>query len=222
MFSVGAKPFNSQARQLYGGWTAAQARDNLWARKTWHEMSAKYNPNVLERERSRDWMKAYRALPPAYRKTISQQGRPYWNKAVKPRLTDEAKASIFQAFEAVPLSDTNGLAQYRANLFRRAPYPPIAVLNTYPYATAPMSAKVEGMADLTDDDYNGMYTTMRDMLAASRAARRVYRQDALAARAQRIAREFAPAPPAVQPPALPSQAELQAMLAAAPPYAGPD
>lgn len=215
MFSVGASPFNSQPRQLYGGWTAAQARNSLWARKTWHEMSAKYNPNVLERERSRDWLKAFRTLPAGYRKDVTRQGRPYWNKAVKPRLTDEAKASIFHAFEAVPLSDTDGLAQYRANLFRRAPYPPIAVLNTYPYATAPMSAKVQGMADLTDADYDGMYTTMRDMLAASRAARRGYRQQGLDARAQRILGEFppvAPAPPDVIPPPVPNPAQLQAML----------
>lgn len=216
MFSVGARPFNSTRRQLYGGWTAGAAMNNLWALRAWNEMSAKYNPDAAEKLRSKEWLKAYRLLPKDYRKGVSASGRPYWNKAIKPRLSDEAKAAIWHAWEAIPLTTDDGLAQYRSNLFRRAPYPPIRVLNTYPYVTAPRSMKIEGMADLGDGDYVGMYRTMRDMMNESRAIRRQNTLAALNARADRIAARFPAQVPNIVPPVPPAlNAQQQALAQAA-------
>ena len=53
MFSVGARPFNSRSRQLYGGWTLAQAGNNMWGKKKFYEMAAKYAPDPEDRADAR-------------------------------------------------------------------------------------------------------------------------------------------------------------------------
>lgn len=221
MFSVGASPFNSRARQLYGGWTKAEAEaaNSPWAERTWHSMSAKYNPSLLEREASKAWLKGYAELPKDLRRYYAREGRKYWNKAIKPALTDAQRAEIFNAFEGVGLSDTDAYLQWKANTLRNAPYPAINVLSTYPYLTAPRSVKVEGMADLVRGTYGPYARTVADMWTAARANRRANRAAVLAARRAALENRWlpeAPLPPAMAPPALsPEQRALVEAAAAA-------
>lgn len=208
MFSVGASPFNSQARQIYGGWTLPQAGRNAWAQRQWHTMSSKYNPNPIARENSRNWLKAYNLLPKAVRKEFSSAGRPYWNKAIKVALTPEQKQQIFQEFEAIPLSEDDAWAQFRSNIIRNAPYPSIQALSTWPYITAPASAKVENLPDMDAATAALQSRTMADMWAAARAARKTSRLNRLDTLSNRILRDLryepvAPPAPDVVPPPIP-------------------
>ena len=60
MFSVSASPFNSPQAQLYGGWTEAQAGNNLWALHKYHTMAARFGPPDVKRASQR-WLKQYAA-----------------------------------------------------------------------------------------------------------------------------------------------------------------
>lgn len=176
MFSVGASPFNSRSRQLYGGWTLQEAGNNPWALRQWHEMSAKYNASPGARRASREWLRAYRELPLATRKLVNSSGRPYWNKALKKALTDAQKAQIWAEWQTIPLSADNGYEQWRSAMMRHAPYPSVAAISTYPYATAPASVKVEGYRDLTAADMANYIRTAQQLAADRRAARRTMRE----------------------------------------------
>lgn len=176
MFSVGATPFNSKSRQLYGGWTLQEAGQNPWALRQWHEMSAKYNASPNARRASRDWLKAYRALPLATRKIVNSSGRPYWNKALKRALTDAQKAQIWDEWQTIPLSADDGYQQWRSAMMRHAPYPSVAAISTYPYTTAPESVKIEGYPDLTAQDIGNYIRTAEELAADRRAARRTMRE----------------------------------------------
>lgn len=176
MFSVGATPFNSKSRQLYGGWTLQEAGQNPWALRQWHEMSAKYNASPNARRASREWLKAYRALPLPTRKLVNSTGRPYWNKALKRALTDAQKAQIWDEWQTIPLSADDGYQQWRSAMMRHAPYPSVAAISTYPYTTAPASVKVEGYNDLTAQDIGNYIRTAEELAADRRAARRTMRE----------------------------------------------
>lgn len=222
MFSVGATPFNSAARQTYGGWTLRQAGNSPWAQRQWHMMSAKYNPNPVTRQRSRDWVAAYRLIPKAVRKEFAQAGRKYWDKAVKVELTPEQKEAIFNEFESIPLSEDDVWSQFRSNVIRNAPYPSIQALNTWPFVTAPLSAKVENLADLDAQSAALQSRTMADMFRAARAARKGARLSRLDTLSNRILANLgyqpeAPAVPDVPIPALdPAQQAMAARMAALP------
>lgn len=180
MFSVGASPFNSRGRQLYGGWTLEEAGNNPWALKQWHEMSAKYNASPTARKTSRLWLKTYRTLPLATRKAVNSSGRRYWDKALKKALTDAQKAQIWQEWQSIPLSATDGFEQWRSSMMRHAPFPSVAAISTYPYTTAPASVKIEGYDDLTAATIGDYIRTAEDLKADRRAARAAMRNAAAA------------------------------------------
>lgn len=219
MFSVGATPFNSKSRQLYGGWTLQEAGQNPWAVRQWHEMSAKYNASPSARRASREWLKAYRALPLATRKIVNSSGRPYWNKALRKALTDEQRALIWDEWQTIPLSADNGYEQWRSAMMRHAPYPSVAAISTYPFTTAPASVKLEGYPDLTAADMGTYIRTAEELAADRRAARRLARERVAAELQGMLQPQIegmlaAPAAPGLQRAAARAAARLQARAAA--------
>ena len=152
MFSVSASPFNSPSRQLYGGWTLGngdgQAGTNVWAKKTYYEMARKYGPKE-EAEKARKWLAWWRAASKedkSLRKRLRIAGKPFWRDAIRPALTAEQKAYIWDQFTQMPLSD-NVLAQRQSAFWRHAPYPNYLMMNKYAEVGVPYierSEKIRG------------------------------------------------------------------------------
>lgn len=186
MFSVGARPFNSRARQIYGGWTLNQAGDNLWAKKQYYEMAAKYNPNADARADARTWLRMYKERAKgdkAYQKMVREAGKPYWDKAVMPALTDDQKAALWDSFEKMPLS-TSPIWQVQSRLLRKAPHPNWKFMQAFPSYGVPLVAADD--APKTWEAYSGsFYAPFRDVndlgfnrrLAAARARRAKFAAD---------------------------------------------
>ena len=195
MFSVGASPYNSRARQLYGGWTLADVGNNMWGKKQYYEMSAKYNPDPDERANARTWLRMYKERAKgdkAYQKTIRAAGKPYWSKAIYPPLTSKQKEDIWNAFTAVPFSTSLG-DQVTSRLIRKSPYPNWK----YMYANPSQGVPYAETSDTRDwATYNPiMLGTFRDIdnLGFNRRLR-----EARARRAQ-FAADFAPPGAAANP-----------------------
>lgn len=125
MFSVGADPYNSQPNQLYGGWNLDQARGNTWATKEYYRMIARLSADEEERAKARKWLKMYKVAihaNPALKAQVRAQGKPYWNKAIFPKMTDVQKSALLTAFLGTPLSEDQG-PQVLSRLYRKAPFP---------------------------------------------------------------------------------------------------
>lgn len=141
MFSVGASPFNSPSRQIYGGWTlgAANQANNLWAKKEYYRMTSKYAPDPDARKDANKWLKMYRAaikINPELKKNVRRQGIGYWDKAIYPPLTDAQKRLLYRQFLDIPLSeDVN--AQILSRLYRKGPYPNYTIMNRLPVLGVP-------------------------------------------------------------------------------------
>lgn len=141
MFSVGASPFNSPSRQIYGGWTldAANQANNLWAKKEYYRMTSKYAPDPDVRKDANKWLKMYRAaikIRPELKKATRRQGIRYWDKALYPPLTQGQKNMIYRQFLDLPLSDDVN-AQILSRLYRKAPYPNYTIMNRLPMLGVP-------------------------------------------------------------------------------------
>lgn len=186
MFSVGARPFNSRPRQLYGGWTIDQAGDNLWAKKQFYEMSAKYNPDAEARADARTWLRMYKERAKGdkeYQKMVREAGKPYWSKAVMPALSDEQKRAIWNQFETMPLS-TSPVWQVQSRLIRKAPHPNWKFMRAFPSYGVPQVA-ADDEAKTWQDYSNTFYAPFRDVedlgfnrrLAAARARRAKFAAD---------------------------------------------
>lgn len=212
MFSVGASPYNSGPRQLYGGWTLAQAGRDPWAMRQWYLMSSKYNPDEQARKDARAWLRAYKELPLGTRKAFTKEGRKYWNLAIKPGLSAEQKAAIWDMWQAAPLSDSNPREQFMSMLLRHAPFPSTRSLNMYGNLTAPLSVKTDAIRDLDDESWPSQYRSFDDMWQAARRTGRERR----AARRERAMNQIlasisgaAPIAPAVPRPALPTAEQIR-------------
>lgn len=142
MFSVAARPFNSKARQLYGGWTPEEAAGNLWGMRKAYDMIAKYGTDPGEVQEAKSWLKAYRKArkdnPVLIRQAMNATrklaglGRYY----PKP-LTKAQKDAILQYWQSIPFSDKSPLASYRRALVSKAPYPPYGYLIANPHFARP-------------------------------------------------------------------------------------
>lgn len=188
MFSVGATPFNSRARQIYGGWTAAEAGDNLWAQYKANSMQARYGPAGAATDAAKEWMKNWRRASkrnPAGTRAALRAAAGDWLKQRKRRpLTAEQKAAILAGWNAVPfeLSPENA---FNVSLYSGATYPSWTRLMVSPELTYP-----QVVPDMADADRLGQNTgevlavpnayfanyeeyvqALRDRLAAARAAR---------------------------------------------------
>lgn len=134
MFSVGASPFNSPSRQIYGGWTLADAGDNLWAKKEYYRMTSKYSRDAQARKQANKWLKMYRAAirtDPGLKKRTRDAGLPFWESAIYPKMNDDQKARLYDAFINAPLS-TDKNAQMWSRVLRKSPYPNYTILNRNP------------------------------------------------------------------------------------------
>lgn len=125
MFSVGADPYNSQPNQLYGGWNLEAAKGNNWATKEYYRMIARLSADEDERAKARKWLKMYKVAiraNPALKAATRKQGKPFWNKAILPKMTDVQKSALLSAFIGTPLSEDQG-SQILSRLYRKAPFP---------------------------------------------------------------------------------------------------
>lgn len=144
MFTTGARPFNSSARQLYGGWTPdeAQATGNLWALRKAYAMRAKYSTDKAEALAARQWMRAYNKTrkehPTAIRvaMTAGRKMAGLGRYMMKP-LSKQQKDAILNYWEAIPLNDRSALAAYKRKLVSNAPYPPYGFLIANPLFSNP-------------------------------------------------------------------------------------
>ena len=173
MFSVGASPFNSRRRQLYGGWTMAEAGQNIWGAKAAAEMEAKYGTGT-ERANARAFLRAYKKLVkdnPELKARVRLQGKPYWEDAIRPELSAAQKADILSRWHAVPFDAKNRLAHVRASLLRHAPYPNYQIMNAYPSLGVPYMETSPSIMGISLDDIMEPYRTRAEMWAAARKSR---------------------------------------------------
>lgn len=173
MFSVGASPFNSRSRQLYGGWALNDAGDNVWGKKQFYTMSARYNPNGDERRAAREWLKAYKEAVrgnAARKRAVRRQGKPYWVDAILPAMSPQQKQAIWQAWLQTPFS-TSKPNQIMSRMVRKAPYPNARMMNTYQLLGVPPIAKLEGVQEYPANEVRDMFRNMDDVFAAGRGAR---------------------------------------------------
>lgn len=185
MFSVGASPYNSQARQLYGGWTVGQAGNSLWGQYKANSMQARYGAPGAATTAAKAWMKDWRRaskLNPAATRAALRASAGDWMKQRKRRpLSAEQKAQILAGWEAVPfeLSPANA---YNASLYSGATYPAWTRLMASPELTYPMvepdMADAERLGKNTGEilatpdayyaDYAEYVQALKDRLAAIR------------------------------------------------------
>lgn len=186
MFSVGARPFNSRPRQIYGGWTLEGAGDNMWAKKQFYEMSAKYNPDAEARADARTWLRMYKERAKgnkAFQKMVREAGKPYWSKAVMPALPKEQRDALWESFRTLPLSEAVPF-QVTSKLLRSAPHPNWKFMQAFPNYGAPLVADAD--ANKVWNDYAatfmGAFRNVDDLgfnrrLAAARARRAKFTRD---------------------------------------------
>lgn len=146
MFSVGATPFNSRSRQLYGGWTLEDANAQTdravryWAKKKYYEMASKFAPSPGARRAA----KAYHTFltdkinsDPRLASRVRKIGKAASKNAIRPGMTDQQRGSIFNFFRReVDLGKMNepGMQQLlsvtgRAPFIQKANFP--AALRNY-------------------------------------------------------------------------------------------
>ena len=144
MFSVTARPFNSKARQLYGGWTVAEAQNarNLWALRKAMTMESKYGSNPQDLLAARRWLRDYKATyksnPVGMRLAMNRARRALGFEPVRKRpLPKTQKDAILAYWRSIPLNDKSQLASLRRNLISKAPYPPYGYLIQHPHFAYP-------------------------------------------------------------------------------------
>lgn len=192
MFSVGATPFNSNARQIYGGWTAAQAGDNLWGLYKANSMQARYGPTTgpgaaataAAKEWMKNWRRASKRNPAGTRAALRAAAGDWLRQRKRRPLSPEQKAEILAGWDAIPF-EVNPENAYNVSLYSGATYPSWARLITSPELTYPKvvpDMRVQedlgqntGEVLATDGayfaDYDAYRQALRDRLAAARAAR---------------------------------------------------
>lgn len=139
MFSVGATPFNSKARQLYGGWTVKEAQDanNIWALRKAMAMESKYGTSAADVLAARKWLRDYnetrKSNPQGMRLAMNQARRALGLGVVRKRpLSKEQKEAILTYWRNISLADKSPLATYRRSLISRVPYPSYGYLIQHP------------------------------------------------------------------------------------------
>lgn len=141
MFSVGASPFNSRARQLYGGWTQDQARGNLWGMYKANSMQARYGAPGKATDDAKAWMKEWRQaakLNPKGTRAALRSAAGDWLKQRKRKpLSAEQKKAILDYWNAIPYEITPENA-YSVSLASGATYPAWTRLMLNPELTYPM------------------------------------------------------------------------------------
>lgn len=181
MFSVSAEPFNSNKRQLYGGWTFVGANGNAWGEKTWNEMAAKFSPDVAVRRAARRWLRDYRErvrADPEVRRQTYRAGKDYWSHAIKPAMTRAQKTALWEMFNndvTVPFS-TDDSAQRISSFLRHAPYWSYPVMNYIPDAGVPYAPPRADLGDpnliLNPDRFTNMAWRVRARGQAPRRGQR--------------------------------------------------
>lgn len=187
MFSVGARPFNSRSRQLYGGWTLAQAGNNMWGKKKFYEMAAKYAPDPEDRADARTWLNLFKRRAkndPEFKKMVRAAGKPYWKGAVAPALTDPQRKMMWEIFrDQVPFT-TDKSSQVLSKMIRSAPYPNWKFMVNYPDLGIPYAAPTNAEPWATyGAKYRDSFRDIDDLGFAQRLA-------AVRARQQRMSADF--------------------------------
>lgn len=144
MFSVTARPFNSKARQLYGGWTVSEAQNarNLWALRKAMSMESKYGSNPQDLLAARRWLRDYKATyksnPVGMRLAMNRARRALGFEPVRKRPLPKAqKDAILAYWRSIPLNDKSQLASLKRNLISKVPYPPYGYLIQHPHFAYP-------------------------------------------------------------------------------------
>lgn len=146
MFSVSASPFNSRARQLYGGWADVAApadyRNNYqtlrawygqnpaaWYRDSkWANMAIKYSPNradlalaKLIKRAGKDQMERWRAdqdWREGYAAALASMRSPVQRR----KLTPEEKYRTWATFSQIPFENPTASARAWLSLATKGPY----------------------------------------------------------------------------------------------------
>ena len=198
MFSVGADPYNSAANQLYGGWTPEQAGANIWGQKQAYQMMARYSPSAESRKNARKWLKMYKvaAQDPVWRAQVREAGKPYWDKAIYPEMTDAQKRSIYALWANTPFATDAG-TQIRSRILRKAPYPGATITNFnravgVPFLdpAAPLPARAEWGQWRSTDDLKRQFLANRTINRSYTAAEVAQAMGIDAAAAQRYMDEL--------------------------------
>lgn len=153
MFTTGASPFNSKARQLYGGWTIgeAQAANNIWALRKAAAMEAKYGSDPQQVLEARRWLRNYnetrKANPSGMRLAMNRARRALGLGVVrKAPLSPAQKKAILEYWRGIKLSDKSPAASLRRKYISGVPYPPLGYLVENPLFQFPIQ-DVEGLDD---------------------------------------------------------------------------
>lgn len=188
MFSVGASPFNSKDRQLYGGWTADQAQGNLWGLYKANSMQARYGPPGPATDAAKLWMKNWRKAskenPRATRAALRASAGDWLKQRKRKPLSAEQKHAILADWNSIPFVISPESA-YNVGLVSGATYPSWRRLMLHPELTYPYdepdpamqgresrtSAQILGTPDAYYNDYNEYRQALRDRLREMRARR---------------------------------------------------
>ena len=188
MFSVGATPFNSRDRQIYGGWTPEQAGDNLYALRKAYEMRAKYSTDPNIAVAAKNWMRSYRRLqksmPGVMRAALnrSRKALGFQKYRIKP-MTPEQKQAILDAWELVDINDKTPEGSYKRKLFSST-YPPYGFMIQYPDLQRPrqdIDPAITGYA-LTPDQLYTVGPSMATNFFENAAQRKAFFADPANAR----------------------------------------
>lgn len=188
MFSVGAKPFNSEARQLYGGWTADQAGNNLWGLYKANSMQARYGPPGPATDAAKLWMKNWRKAsrenPRGTRAALRASAGDWLKQRKRKPLSAAQKNAILADWNSIPFVITPESA-YNVSLVSGATYPSWRRLMLHPELTFPYdepdpvmqgrearsSAEILAVPDAFYNNYDEYRQALRDRLDAMRANR---------------------------------------------------
>lgn len=146
MFSVGASPFNSRARQLYGGWTEIAAPEDYrgnyqtlrawygqnpaaWYRDSkWANMAIKYSPNRADlalakiiKKAGKDQMERWRAdqdWREGYAAALASMRSPVSRR----KLTPEEKFRTWETFKGIPFENPSASSRAWLSLATKGPY----------------------------------------------------------------------------------------------------
>ena len=143
MFSVSATPFNSKARQLYGGWTPQQAREarKPYEEKLAHEIIAKIAPSGSDEQiASKRWLKMYKILArthPELKAGMRQRSRSY--ALGKFPIDDRQRANMLRIFyNSVPIQENpSKLVRAVVKAFKQGGLPNVQYVNTLNGLTVP-------------------------------------------------------------------------------------
>lgn len=195
MFSVRAAPFNSQPRQLYGGWTLADAGNDVWSLKKWAQMAKKYATGIDDRQRANAILAAYRAFgrtnpagARALRAQLARRSREAGRDVFRPPMRSNEKRAIWNAFlNQVPVGMPTRTQRLAFKTMMGGPYPNREFMNFWNTLGVPYLPHDPNAGNA--DGYFGALRDQAEMDRSRQAWLNAYRQALNLQPGQRIPRD---------------------------------